>query len=97
MSIKTMQVNGTTSDIEVIEERFGEIEDDNGYVIRTYNCYAGIGYEIDEDGNRTGRQIAWAGNNAEGVIEVIENTDLDAYLNNWDGEWVEQFDKEGLL
>jgi len=97
MSITTKTVAGTKTDVEIIEERGGAIEDDQGYVNPTYNCYAGIGYELDDDLKKTGRIIAWAGNNAQGEVDVFESVDLDEYLNCWDQEWIDQFAKEGLL
>jgi len=83
--------------IEVIEERRGSTIDDDGFVNKTYNTYAGIGYETDENGNHTGKIIAWAGDNPEQTIDIVENESLDDYLTDWDSEWQELFKEEGII
>ena len=87
--------------VEIIEERSGETMKDDGFVEPTYNCYAGIGYELEEvdfgEYKRTGKLIAWAGNNATGEVDEVENEDLDDYLESWNDEWPEEFRAEGLI
>lgn len=86
--------------VEIIEERRGVTENNEGFVEATNNCYAGIGYELEllfGEYKRTGRLIAWAGNNAEGAIDTVDTESLDDYLAGWNDEWPSQFMAEGLL
>lgn len=95
---KEVLINGNIILIEIIEKSAGVIEDDHGYYHNTHNCYAYIGYELDERLERTGRKIAGAGNNAYGECECADNCiTLHDYLSRWDSDWQDDFRNEGLL
>ena len=95
---KEVSINGKRTLIEIIEKDAGQIEDAAGYVQPTHNCYGFIGWELNDDGERTGRKIAGAGNNADGEVEYADEcTSLQDYLKRWDSEWQDDFRREGLL
>jgi len=95
---KEVNIEGKRTLIEIIEQGAGQIEDANSYVQPTHNCYAFLGYELNEDGERTGRKIAGAGNNADGEVEYADDcSTLVDYLGKWDGDWQDNFRREGLL
>lgn len=83
--------------IEVVENRRGKYEGDDGLVRPTYNCYAGIGYIVDDNLVRTSEIVAWAGDHAGGEADKIDNFDLDVYLLEFDEEYQADFRAEGIM
>lgn len=79
---------GSLDDVELIDREAGALLDDQGYVQQTYSGEAWLGYELDSDGNRTGRKIAYAGNNGAGESWYTKAATLEEAMKDIDEEWV---------
>lgn len=83
--------------VQIIEERGGVILDRDGVLRPTHDGYAGIGRELDEHNQLTGRIVVWAGNTKIGKIDTIRHTDLDHWLLTQPNGWPTYYRDQNLI
>ena len=91
---------GKVVEFEMVNRIVGVKTRPDGFVEPSYNWEAIEGWELDADGNRTGKYV-YGARNSGSTSEWSYKEDcwptIEDWLGDWDNEYVDEFRAEGLL